>query len=213
MLIEPGTPEWQSARLGKFTASEIHKLMGERGGIKTATAQSYILEKVAEQMTGRTISSVGSVATDWGHEHEPDAREYYEIAFKCEVEKQDPIPAWFTDHAGCTPDGIVTPINHMSKGVEIKCPYNSANHLKHMQIKDNMSFKAIAKEYYWQVQMCMLITKLSKWDFVSYDPRFTGKLRMYVCEIKQHVQDMERLRETILQAVEMKLEIINKLKT
>jgi hypothetical protein len=212
MLIEPGSPEWHIARLGKFMASEIHKLMGERGGINTATAQTYILEKVAEEMTGRTISSGGSVATEWGVEHEPDAREYYEIAFKCEVEKQDPMPAWFTDHAGCTPDGIVLPISHMSKGVEIKCPFNSANHLRYMQVKDGDSLKAIAKEYYWQIQMCMLITKLGRWDFISYDPRFAGKLRMYVCEIKQHVQDQERLRETILQAVDLKLELINKLK-
>jgi hypothetical protein len=212
MLIEPGSAQWHAARLGKFTASEIHKLMGERGGLNTATALTYIYERAAEEMTGHPITSRDSAATEWGIEHEPDAREYYEIAFKCQVEKQDPIVAWFTDQAGCTPDGIVTPINHMSKGVEIKCPYNSANHLRHMSIRDAATFKEVSKEYYWQVQMCMLITKLSKWDFISYDPRFTGRLRMYVCEIKQEVSDMERLQETIMQAVEIKNNIIKKLK-
>mgnify|MGYP000967497933 FL=1 len=55
-------------RKGKFTASECYKLMGERGGITTQTAQTYILEKAAETLYDKEWidTSSDSVATRWG---------------------------------------------------------------------------------------------------------------------------------------------------
>ena len=44
--MEAGSKQWHEFRSGRFTASECHKLMGEKGGINTQTAQSYIIDKV-----------------------------------------------------------------------------------------------------------------------------------------------------------------------
>ena len=47
-IFSQGTDEWLSIRKGKFTASEIHKLMGQRGF--GDTGMTYILEKVTEEL-------------------------------------------------------------------------------------------------------------------------------------------------------------------
>ena len=95
-------------RKGKFTASECHKLMGERGGITTQTAKTYILEKAAETLYDKEWidTSSDSVATRWGKELEPDASMYYELAYKVTVEKPNPQCAEWSDEVG-SPDRLV----------------------------------------------------------------------------------------------------------
>jgi len=48
--MEQRTAEWHNARLGKFTASEIHKLMGVKG--LGETGKTYAFEKAIEQLYG-----------------------------------------------------------------------------------------------------------------------------------------------------------------
>jgi hypothetical protein len=208
--IEYGSLEWRKQRLGNFTASEIYKLMGARGGVETQTAQSYILEKVAEVLTGipADMGFTGSAATEWGVQHEPDAREYYEIAFRCEVDLTGYIVADFAPEAGGTPDGIIAAKN---KGIEIKCPYNSMNHIRYLMIKNTNQLKIISPQYYWQVQMYMMLSYLDEWDFVSYDPRFTGKKRMFVFTVKRQDEAVARLKTNILLAINQKHEILQQI--
>jgi len=208
--IEYGSLEWRRQRLGNFTASEIYKLMGARGGIETQTAQSYILEKVAEVLTGipADMGFAGNAATQWGIEHESDAREYYELAFKCEVEMTGYIAADFTPEAGGTPDGLIISRN---KGIEIKCPYNSMNHIRYLMIKNTNQLKIISPQYYWQVQMYMMLTNLEEWDFVSYDPRFAGKKRMFVFTVRRQDEAVARLKTNILLAIGQKCEILRQI--
>lgn len=203
-MIEPRSNEWYALRLGRFSASEAHKLMGERVGINTATAQTYIFEKVAEQLTGCRSAEFETAATRWGLELEPDARDYYELAFRCTVDQIEPII--IIPYAVGSPDGIVKVKN---KGVEFKCPYNSANHVQYMTVKNGDDLKAISKAYYWQVQFYMMLTNFKMWDFVSYDPRFTGKYRMYAVEIKRNETDIDRLKTALYEANEMKCKILN----
>lgn len=206
--MEAGSKEWLKFRRGKFTASQCYKLMGEKGGITTKTAQSYILEKVAEELSDEEWedSSYLSSAIQWGNTHEPDACAYYEIAFNVEVEKpESQCPEWCDEVSG-SPDGLVYPTDKKVYGVEYKCPYNPVNHLKHMLIRTVTDFKKDATDYYWQVLCYMLIFNLDYYEFVSYDPRYTGSNRMYVLPIyrKQVESDIERLKENLLLAVEEK---------
>lgn len=208
--IEYGSLEWRKQRLGNFTASEIYKLMGAKGGIETQTAQSYILEKVAEVLTGipADMGFAGNTATQWGIQHEPDARKYYELAFKCEVRMTGYIVADFTPEVGGTPDGLIISRN---KGIEIKCPFNSMNHIRYLMIKSTNELKIISPQYYWQIQMYMMLTGLDEWDFVSYDPRFTGKKRMFVFTIKRKDEAIQRLADSILKAIEQKYAILSQI--
>jgi putative phage-type endonuclease len=201
------TYEWHQARLGKFTASEIHKLMGIKG--LGDTGLTYIMEKVSEELTG-TFEYFENSATRWGVEHEPEARNYFELEKECEVEKIDTlIPEW-SDQVGASPDGKIL---GEKKGIEIKCPEKSTNHIKNLIIKTQDDFKNFRKEYYWQVQMGLMITEFESWYFISYDPRFTGNLRMFQIEIYPDKADLIILKNRIEEAITIKKSILEILKT
>jgi hypothetical protein len=70
--------------------------------------------------------------------------------------------------------------------LEIKCPYNSAIHLKNFTITDADSLKSLHPEYFWQMQLGMLATDLPKGYFVSYDPRMPEGKQMHIAEIERH---------------------------
>ena len=202
------TNEWFKARLGKFTASEIHKLMGAKGFGQTG--ESYILEKVAEQLTEESKDIPQTKAMEWGQNLEDTAKEYYEIAFKEKIKEEGlVVPDWCKD-AGASPDGL---LEGKSKGLEIKCPFVSANHVKHLTMKSANNLKANAKEYYWQIIHCLAVTGLERWDFCSFDPRFTGSLRMFCMEVKavDVADDIALLKQRIIEASERKQEIINQI--
>lgn len=191
---------------GIFGASDAHKLMGEKGGLTTQTAQTHILTKVAEQLTGLQTESYGA-ALDWGNEYEPQARQYYGLAFNCEVIKPYPQKPEWSDQVRVSADGIVDGV----KGLEIKCPFNSVNHIRHMLIRSADDLKKEAKDYYWQIMQGLLIYEFDKWDFCSFDPRFTSYMRMHVVEIGRNENDIAKLKEHLLKAVEMKDEIIKRI--
>jgi len=74
--------------------------------------------------------------------------------------------------------------------LEIKCPYNSAIHLKNFTIYDADNLKALHPEYYWQMQLGMIASELDKGYFVSYDPRMPQGKEIHIAEIERHlVQD------------------------
>lgn len=197
------TIEWHQQRLGKFTGSEIYKLMGVKGLGKTG--ETYIYEKIAEELTGESKEMPQTTAMKWGVELEQMAKEYYEIAFDCKVKdialyKSKKYP----EHVGASPDGEV----NSEYGIEIKCPYDSANHVKYMDIKNASDLKKIKNEYYWQIVLNLHCSGLKYWKFISFDPRFTGALRMYVVEITPPEEDFKLLEKRLEEAIEMKIKII-----
>ena len=204
-MIKQGTYEWLEQRRGKFTASAVHQLMGKRGIGKTG--ETYIFEKVTEQL-GVSLNPVVNYAMQHGIEYEPLAKQYYEIAFKTEVEEQPFLIADWCEDAGASPDGIVKGAN---KGIEIKCPYNPVIHTKHLMIKSGLDLMTQHPEYYYQVQMCMAVTGLPAWDFVSFHPEFTGWKRMIAIEIKRNDSDIELMKERIMEAVKIKNNIIKQI--
>jgi hypothetical protein len=67
--------DWQDLRRSRFTASEIHKLMGTpktKSEFLSETAKSFVFEKAAEYLTGNRTEIYGR-ALDWGKEHEKEA--------------------------------------------------------------------------------------------------------------------------------------------
>lgn len=195
--MEQGTIEWHQARLGKITASEVYKLMGEKAGINTATAQTYINEIVAEILTGIGSFNFETEAMRWGKKYEVEAKVYYEQAYNLEIKEAGFITWDKCDRAGASPDGLLT-----DKGIEIKCPFNSANHVTIMRIETMDEFKKAKKEYYWQMMKGMLVTGLPAWDFISYDPRFTGAKRMIKFTLNAN-DDLKRLEENVIAANEL----------
>lgn len=205
--MEQRSIEWHNVRLGKFTASEIHKLMGIKG--IGQTGESYILEKVTEILTGLQ-NEISTPAMQWGTELEPYAIEHFlkimplkseRLGFK---ELKD-----FEKDAGCSPDLLLPEIK---KGVEIKCPFNRINHTRNLLLKNQKGFFKEHSEYYYQIQMQMLCFDFDSWFFVSYHPDFEGKNRMLILEIKKDFETQIKLIERLEIAIKLKNEFLAELK-
>ena len=210
-MIDQRSPEWFALRKGKFTASEIHKLMGVKGIGKTG--ETYVMEKVAEVL-GATMPPVTTYAMERGTELEPYAKQHYSKAFNASVSPSEFIIAPWCDQAGASPDGIVTDWNkpEESKLIEIKCPLNPVNHLQNFMIRSADDLKSLRPEYYWQVQMQMEVCGFTLCDFVSYYPEIDEDFRMIAITIKANEADIDLMKTRISEAVDMKHEMLKKIR-
>ena len=116
--MEQRSKEWFEQRLGRFTSSEIYKLMGVKG--IGETGKTYSFEKAIEKVFGRDEN--WNVET-WDMKR---GKEQEELAFKLfqkqkakqfiKVEETFFFPKG--DNAGASPDGLVG----SDAVLEIKCP-------------------------------------------------------------------------------------------
>jgi hypothetical protein len=199
------TIEWKQERIGKFTSSEIHKIL-QKGRAKDKYfgdgAMTYIQMKAAELLTnlpaGPDIS--GLAAIEWGNAQEPDAVAAFEARYNLKVEyfgKANPFFFHYSEYAGGSPDGMIS----ADAGLEIKAPYNSAEHISHLLIKDAAELYAEIPKYYWQCMANMLFTGAKHWYFVSYDPRFAiAEFQLKVIEIPYNEAHLKELAERITRA-------------
>lgn len=194
------TLEWYNNRLGRFTASEIYKLMGIKAlGI---TGQSYAFDKAVEELFGKVESNFVSYDMERGIELEPLAF----AKFK-ELKSFDFIDVtecgFFNlgDNAGASPDGLVGE----DAILEIKCP------------KANTFFKLVATneiddKYLYQMQMQMLATGRNKAHFFNYYI-FEGLEYWHEIIIEKDESICEKILNRIFEAEtiknEYKLNLIN----
>lgn len=191
MIIEQRSEEWFKIRKGKITSSEIHKIMGGKTiNDLTETAKTYLLEKVSETYGGFAQLAQGA-ALEWGTELEPLAIEKYSERFNLQVDKASFIPAG--DYFGGSPDGLVQPDGI----IEVKCPYNSANHFKHGLIKTPEDFKKIAPNYYYQCISNMICAEARWCDFISFDPRVDPEYEMFVFRLSLDEKEAEYVVEKV----------------
>lgn len=200
--IIPHSPDWYKLRQGTFTASEIYKLMTEPRSKKdliSQTAETYILEKVHERLTGMVKIGFNNYATEWGVEHEPLALKWYSKITGNEV--KDPYLVYHKSikNFSCTPDSFVND-NGL---IEVKCPANGANHLKHFMIHSDEYFKENFKEYYWQCVSQMAITEMDFCDFTSFDPRINNDKGMYIYKLNRNLEAENALLLKVKEANEL----------
>ena len=215
-----GSEHWLSERIGRFTASEIHRLMGEprnKADKWSEGAWTYILEKVAEEITGMEKFTPDTYAMAWGKENEPIARDLFQKAVgasKIEVPGFKPYEYEGKIIGGASPDGIahfdvgdeVIP----GYGCEIKCPSNPAIHISYLLIESAVYMKKHHKDHYWQCQMGMLCAGLDSWKFVSYQPKVKG-LELFRFPLTRNDADLDQLKEKVIAAWNEKEEIKAKL--
>lgn len=200
----------QSIRIGTFNASSVYKLMGAKGFGKTG--ETYIYEKVAEHFTGQQASpEFSSAATSWGEKYEPEAKDYFIAATGTQLQygplkKPDTIK---NDLISGTPDDIL--VIKPETGFEIKCPYNSGNHLQNLLMSTQEDLYDLRPEYFWQVYSYMWLTGFKAWKFCSYDPRFKEEKRMLILNIEQKDQYATLLKNRVTEAKELFNSIISKL--
>jgi hypothetical protein len=158
------------------------------------TAETYILQKVHEKLTGQIKQGIDNFATQWGVENEPKAKYWYsQITGRILLEpflEFHPVIEGFS----CTPDAPIDP-----EGLcEIKCPFNGENHLKHWLISSDEYLKEKHDDHYWQMMSQMEIMEQPFCDFVSFDPRINNDRGMFIYNLQYNEQDAALLRDRVI---------------
>jgi hypothetical protein len=159
---EPEMSAFQKARLGMITGSNFDRVTyGRNPNGWSDAAMTYFYEILFEWLTYQPASNFdGSRATDWGNEQEPIAKELYEKETGHKIRTNKFFKAKGFKLVGCTPDGV-----GKDRGIEIKSPYGSRNHIR------VLIEKAIPKEHIDQITGHSLCTRKKTIDFISFDPR------------------------------------------
>lgn len=198
------TPQERTNRAGRFTASEISKLITYASGKSKerewgATALGYIHKKFQETVTGKPMESFSSVKTDFGHLHEGYAFTFFELEYGLSVE--DIGFQEYDIHSGATPDGF---LRERNATMQVKCPYNPEIHKKYIErIKDAADLKKVCKAYYWQMVFEMMATRVTRSLFVSFDPRNT-KTPLHVVDVPLVFEHRDEILMELNRAIEYK---------
>ena len=181
--IEQGTEEWLQLRLGKFTASEFHTLMGS-----SSTKKAILLKKAAERITGKRSDSdsFSNIHTERGKELEVEARELYSVVQTLDVDEV--VFVEMSETVGCSPDGLIG----LDGGVEIKC---KDNHTHLYAVINNY----VEPQHRTQCHFNMMVTDTKWWDYVLYNRNFDNPLHIirierdeiYINNIKGYLEACE----------------------
>lgn len=231
---EQGSQLWHDIRAGRFTSSEIWKLMesgtrlmnaaelaarpksGKGSSTKfiedisalSKTTTTYIRKKVAETLTGHAAEAINSNPTRWGDDFEPIAAEYFAEKFGVEFEILSFVP--YGENAGGSPDRKLKGKNEI---LEIKCPYDSANQIDYLMLTDQWDLKREYPEYYWQCMSNLLFMNADVCHFITYDHRMIlDKHKMSHIEIKPVLEDCERIVLKLETAIKEKFNLLKLLK-
>ena len=170
---EQGSAAWHEMRLGKVTASKMKDVLSKgRGSAPSKLAETYMMELLAERLTGEAKPFFENDAMRWGTETEPQARAMYELKSGNTVVEVAFIER--DEFTGVSPDGLIGDDGML----EIKCPTTTT------QIKRALS-DDYSKDYYAQIQMQLWVSGREWCDFLSFDPRLD-------CEAGYLLQRVER---------------------
>lgn len=198
------TDEWFKDRLGRFTASKIHLLYSVgKSGKMTQGLETYILEKVVEEITG-TWDETDAKAMAWGRKYEPKAISLFEL-YHDKVVVEAPFIK-FGDHSGGSPDGLV---EGEDACIEVKCPYNSTYHIKHLECDTPEKLLSLTKEYYCQLQWNIHVIDGTHGYFISYDPRIFD-MPLHVLTIPRDDETIDFIKKGLQIASEVKEEKLSK---
>lgn len=233
-----GFTTWMESRLGKFTASEIHKLLAsgrrdmteEEQLVENAAAKlekrkprkttdtlfgsgafTYIHSRIAEYLTQMAVSDFNSEAMAHGNIFEKDAAVKYVKRTGHRIEYlggENPMFLEYGDFAGGSPDAFVN-----DDGLaEFKCPFNSTHHIEYLLLNSAQELKNEKPEYYAQIQMNLLVSNRNWCDFVSYDSRMLDEdLQMKILRIprdKEMIEDIKIRIEAASQIMYDKIKVL-----
>lgn len=196
--IEQRSAEWFAARAGKFTGSRFVDVLArsKKDGKPLKAYDDLIWQLVVERMTGNPVDGAKGYALQWGTDVESFARDAYELETGNSVQETSFILHPKHAFVGCSPDGLIGD----KKGLEIKCPASSAEHLERF-------FSGIPEQYIPQVQGCMWVTGRDEWDFVSFDPRVPESHQLLIIPVKRDEKFIADLEAKVLEA-EAKVQVL-----
>jgi putative phage-type endonuclease len=185
-MIEQGSPEWFAQRLGKVTASRVADVIAKTKTGYSTSRDNYMAQLVCERMTGVVAESFTNAAMQHGTDTEPLARAAYEAHADVLVDEVAMITHPTIEAAGASPDGLVGDV----KQLEIKCP-NTATHI------DTLLSQTVPGKYNTQMQWQMACTGRQWCDFVSFDPRMSDGLQLFVKRVLRDDAYIAMLEEEV----------------
>lgn len=189
---EQGTDEWLQARLGKFTASRAgDMMMTQKNGNWYAKRYDYVTQVALERITNTIPDQPDSKLLQYGRDMESTAALAYE--FKTGNRTAETNFWSFNDkNIGASPDRLLVDYPGI---VEIKNPLPKT-HLATLRTGEVPEF------YYWQIIQQMLVTGAEFAEFVSHQPLFPEKSRLFIKTIErtQAKNDIDKLLAALLDA-------------
>ncbi|MGY6240576.1 lambda exonuclease family protein (plasmid) [Burkholderia ambifaria] len=189
-----GTPEWLADRAGRATGSRAKDILAKIKTGEAAARRNYRVQLATERLTG-TPQESGFVSKEmqWGTDQEPFARMAYEGLTGNLVSEMGFIYLPET-MAGCSLDGLIE--EGGKTGIfEAKCPI-SATHVEYL------TAGKLPNEYKPQILHNIYVTGADFADFVSYDPRMTEKLQLFVVRwnrVESEIAEYEAELKTFLE--------------
>lgn len=193
--VEQGSADWLALRAGRVTASNFGKVLA---GGQGKTRRAYMLQLVAERLTGEPAETYTNAAMEWGTQTEPLARALYEWETDRLVEEV--TITLEGDYIAASPDGLVG-----EGGLEIKCP-NTSTHL------DYLLRGELPAQYRPQVQGCMWVHRAPWWDFMSFDPRLPPASQAFILRVERDEEYIESLAGSVRAFVREMLELEQRLR-
>ena len=184
--MEQRTEEWFSARLGKVTASRVADVIAKTKSGYSASRDNYMAQLICERLTGQQGESFTNAAMQWGTETEPLARSAYEAYADIMVEELGFVPHPKIEQSGASPDGLVGLFGML----EIKCP-NTATHI------DTLLTQSVPTKYITQMQWQMRCCERQWCDYVSFDPRLSQDLQLFVKRVEFDASYVAMLEEEV----------------
>ena len=178
--------KWIALRLGKITASNMHKVVAKK---TTAAYQSYLYELAYQRYSHKRIGDdYQSADMIRGIEMEDEAAFAYMLIQNQSISKADFVYHPTIDGSGASPDRY----SGEDGLVEIKCP-RGHNHLATVVGRDK-----IKREYQLQIQWQLACTEREWCDFVSYHPDFDHPLKLYVERIYIDHEKVKELEDAVI---------------
>lgn len=205
-MLEQRSSEWFEMRKGRFTASDISRLLGKETLAKTKQSiDTFAFEKAVELTYGLDEDD-DYISPDMqrGIEQEPLAFDKFKSIKELEfINVENCVFFPYGKHAGASPDGLVGD----DAILEIKCP------------RRNKFFKLVANginevdtKYIAQMQMQMLCTKSKRAHFFNYLID-NGKEYWHEIIIERNEEMIDLIKERIEIGADIKLQYISKLKS
>ena len=184
-----GAAAEKKAESARKKGQRVEVALYEKGG-KLKAYRDYVTELAVERMTGNPIYIPDSAATRWGREQEPHARAAFARATGHWVDTPGLITHPKYDFMLCSPDGVFdTPAG--KTGAEVKCPFNSTNHM-------DAWLGNKYEEHKPQVQFSMYVADAEPWFLCSYDPRFPDDLKLYKYKAVRDEEYISQIEEACL---------------
>lgn len=181
-----GSDAWLAQRCGKVTMSRAKDLL--TGG-KGKTRQSYILDLVAERLSGKSLDNYWSVDMQRGSFLEEYAVAAFEYAYPYNDVSRVGFVLADDERIGCSPDGLIG----VSGGLEIKCP-GPRQHIRNF-------LAGGTDDYLAQVHGNMWVCKREWWFIVSFCP-WIESFPLFVRKVYRDEGAIKNIAESAIDAAD-----------